>query len=245
MTKRQQAPDLVWPTLVLPPSPQRPLVYLDLNHWISLAQARSGHPSGRAFQEALEFTRQARQSETAAFVLSASLYMEMAKIADPAQRFAVCDLMEELTDFASLAWRVVIMELEMDAALRYRGFPGPSLPAVGVTGYGFKQAFGLTGGPRIMGPNGDETEPFRERFGPAKFDRLLEEQLLDLERSVLRGPADDEVAELRSLGWKPEVQIATAGVRADQETEQSADFKKAESGGGATSCNGPSWRGSS
>lgn len=40
-------------TLRLPKRPPK-LVYLDLNHWVSLAKAQSGHPGGAPFREALD-----------------------------------------------------------------------------------------------------------------------------------------------------------------------------------------------
>ncbi len=66
-------PPLVWPSLLRRPSPQKPAIYLDLSHWIYLAQAKSGHPSGKGFLEALDAARQAKASGQAMFVLSGSL----------------------------------------------------------------------------------------------------------------------------------------------------------------------------
>jgi hypothetical protein len=45
-------------------------------------------------------------------VLSATHYMELNKIKDPAQRRAIADVMEDLTDFASLLDRCCNLELE-------------------------------------------------------------------------------------------------------------------------------------
>ena len=111
------APPFVWPHLTDWQTQTVPLVYLDLNHWIYLAQARAGLSSGVAFLPALEACRNASHSGAARFVLSGSHYMEMTKIRDPAQRRAIADVMEELTDFAVLVSRVVIMELELEATL--------------------------------------------------------------------------------------------------------------------------------
>ncbi len=217
---QEAEPELIWPSLLRAPSPLKPLIYLDLNHWIYLAQAKRGHVSGKRVVATLDAARQAKRSGEAVFVLSGSLYVEMAKILDPAQRAAVGDVMEELTEFSTLMSRVVVMELELDAALHHRGFPGPPFATVELLGRGVKHAFGLEAGFQIMGPSGDETEQVRQRFGSVEFDRRLAELWRNFERSSLRGPTDDEVPDLRKEGWKPEVAIATAERRAQQEREQ-------------------------
>jgi hypothetical protein len=55
--------------------PDVPLVYLDLNHWIGLAKAESGHPDGRRFQPALDTLRVHRSKWR--FVISMPLIMEL------------------------------------------------------------------------------------------------------------------------------------------------------------------------
>src|SRR5450759_763542 len=92
---RDEPPALVWPRLLELPPDNVNVVYLDLNHWISLAQASVGHPKGSSFVRTLEACRAARSAGNAVFVLSAVHYMEMNKIKDPAQRRAVAAVMEE------------------------------------------------------------------------------------------------------------------------------------------------------
>jgi hypothetical protein len=70
----------VWPPALLRPSPPPELVYLDMNHWIHLAQAATGHPNGAAHLEALETCKAARAFTTALFPLAAAHCFEMAKI---------------------------------------------------------------------------------------------------------------------------------------------------------------------
>ena len=79
-------PPFLWPRLLEPPPPDVLLVYLDMNHWIALAKASVGHREGRVLAEVLEACRAARAAGVAWFVLSASIYAEMLKIKDPAQR---------------------------------------------------------------------------------------------------------------------------------------------------------------
>lgn len=148
--------------------------------------------------------------------------MEMLKIRDPAQRRAIADVMEELTDYAVLVSRVVVMELELEATLNRFVTAVPPLPAVALIGRGVRHAFGIKSGLRIMGPAGDETERVRQQMGAGKFDAFVETANLMLERSVLRGPTDDQVAELQQYGWNPAGAAAVAIKRAEEEQAQSA-----------------------
>lgn len=70
-----------------------------------------------------------------------------------------------------------------------------------------------------MGPHGDATEEVRARVGAKAFDELVGQAELQLERSVLRGPADNEVEKLQTLGYKPETTIQRGEKRAEQERE--------------------------
>jgi hypothetical protein len=136
-------PPLVWPRLTDWPGHTVPIVYLDLNHWIYLAQASAGLSSGSRFLSSLEACRSACRSGAARFVLSGSHYMEMLKIRDPAQRRAIADVMEELTDFAVLVSCVVITELELEATLNRFVVAMPPLPSVALVGRGLRHAFGI------------------------------------------------------------------------------------------------------
>jgi hypothetical protein len=215
------APQFVWPRLADWPTHTVPLVYLDLNHWIYLAQARVGLSSGAQFVSALEACRSARRSGAARFVLSGSHYMEMIKIRDPAQRRAIADVMEELTDFAVLVSRVVIMELELEATLNRFVVAVPPLPAIALVGRGVRHGLGIRSGLRIMGPAGDQTERVRQRMGAHEFDTFVTNANLLLERSVLRGPTDEEVPMLQQYGWNPAGVAAGAIKRAEEEQAQS------------------------
>jgi hypothetical protein len=196
------------------------IVYLDLNHWISLSQACVGHSQGNPFKDTLEACRKARLKGTAIFVLSGTHYFELLNIKDPAQRQALADIMEELTDFASLVCRAVVMELELAAMLDpFAGEPS-ALPRVPLVGRGVGHTMGLRCGLKIMGPSGDETERIRARRGAKAFDDYVAQASLPFERSVLRGPSDTEVERLRAAGWNPEGVIQVAERRAAEERAQ-------------------------
>jgi hypothetical protein len=61
-------------------------VYLDLNHWISLAKARVGRPDGARFIPCLDLLVAAAGSGKVIVPLGLTHYMEVANIADVRQR---------------------------------------------------------------------------------------------------------------------------------------------------------------
>jgi hypothetical protein len=145
----------------------------------------------------------------------------MHKIKDPAQRRDLADVMEELTDFAALVSRVVVMELELTAMLdRLATEPSP-LPKIPLIGRGVRHTAGRQSGFKIMGPSGDETDRARECMGAKAFDDFVAKANLLFERSALRGPADNnEIEDLRLLGWNPEAVTQIAERRTAQERDQ-------------------------
>jgi hypothetical protein len=213
-------PSLVWPRLLELPPDNVLIVYLDLNHWIGLAQASVGHAKGSSVAEALVACRNARSAGTALFVLSGTIYAEMQKIKDPAQRRDLAEVMEELTDFATLIGRVVVMDCEISAMLDpFAKYANP-LPNVPLVGRGVRHAFGLNSGIAIMDASGDATTQVRESIGSQKFDHFMAEMVLKMERSILRGPSNGtEVKDLRALGWNPEGPAKVAENRAVQERD--------------------------
>ncbi len=154
------------------------------------------------------------------FVLSGTHYMEMLKIKNPAQRRALADLMEELTDFATLVSRTVVMDFELAAMLdRFASTPSP-LPTAALIGQGVQHTIGIRRGLRIVGPSGDETGRLRERVGAGAFDDFEAREIRLLERFALRGPTDNEVEDLRVRGWRPEAVTQVAERRAAEERAQ-------------------------
>src|SRR3954451_2248693 len=141
---RDKPPPLMWPRgLMLPPDTVK-VVYLDLNHWISLSQAAAGHPEGGPFTKVMDACCAERSAGTAMFVLSSTHYMELLKIKDPAQREKLADVMEKLSSFVSLVSRTVIMRLELTTGIEnlLARTPGPQ-PAVSLLGHGVRHALGV------------------------------------------------------------------------------------------------------
>jgi hypothetical protein len=214
------APSLIWPSLLVLPPADKLIVYLDLNHWISLSKALAGHPQGALHVDVLEACRAARSVGKALFVLSGTVYVEVQKIKDPKQRKRLADVIEELTDFNTLIGRHVVMGAELSAVLDSIAEQPPPHEKLPLIGRGVRHAFGVHSGFSIMGPSGNETESFRQQYGAEAFDVYMKEAMLQMERSILRGPVDsDDEGDLRALGYKPEGQAAVAEARVEQERE--------------------------
>ena len=205
----------MWPPALLRPSPPPELVYLDMNHWINLAQAATGHPNGAAHLEALEICKAARASNTALFPLAAAHYFEMAKIKDPRQRRDVAAVMEELSSFATLLDRTTVMGVELRAALdAVTGGPGLTI-TVALLGRGIGPAFGMRGGLRVRDANGEDVTD--EFVAVGDNASALASANLSLERAMLAGPEDKDLAALAERGYDPLAAFKVAQRRADQE----------------------------
>jgi hypothetical protein len=216
----------VWPSSLTRPADDVRTVYLDLNHWISLAKASTNHPDGRRHQAAMERLRDAKASGRFVFPLSSTHYMEMAGISDPRQRADITRVMEELSGFATLVSRTVVIRLEVEAALDAMGYErAHQYECVPLVGRGVGPAFGLRGGLRVRSEDGtDVTDQARNDYpgGAEAFDAKLAEAERRLERAVLQGPADDEVPDLQAIGWDPTTARAFAERRASEERAQAA-----------------------
>lgn len=223
--KNAHEPPLVWPPTLKQPLTGRPIVYLDLNHWISLAKAAVGHAQGDAFKDCLATCQSAVDSGRATFVLAAAHYGEILKVGIPRQRRDLADVIERLTKFRTLVSRVTVMKLELAAALDFVLHLTPRDPEINLIGDGVCDAFGQSnGGFRIRdrATGEDVTPQFRVKYGPEKFDAYMANALLEFERSNLRGPQDEaELQKLQTLGYAPEEALQVAKNRADEEREQS------------------------
>ncbi|MEU3918967.1 hypothetical protein [Streptomyces sp. NPDC029004] len=221
---QQRAAEYAWPSLLVRPQTGLRLVYLDLNHWISLAKASTGHRDGDQHQDALTAVRDAAASGAVVFPLSATHYMEMAGIQDPRQRADIASVMEELSGFTTLIDRVIIMRYELETALdAVSASVPPRYEPMPLLNHGVGPAFGRRGRLRIRSTDGEDvTESHRAEWkdGSAAFDARLSEAERQLERAVLQGPSDAEVPILVLSGWDPTVARAGAEQRAEQERQQ-------------------------
>ena len=183
-------PDLVWPQRLIDRHPSPLLVYLDLNHWIGLAQAACGHPSGARYQPILDTCREARANGGALFPLADAHYIEVSKIKSPEQRQDLAAVMEELSDFWALLDRPDVMRIELDVALASLLGDGLTLmPPLPLLGRGVFWAFGRVG-LRIQDSDQDITHRFRSEQ-PDLFDqmfRLTERRILAGRRTTRLRP---------------------------------------------------------
>lgn len=219
------APELLWPArLVLP---QKRTVYLDLNHWIALSQAATGHREGRRYFDTLDACKAAAQAGVV-FPISSVSYIEVSKIKDPRQRAHLTEVMGELSGFRTVASHPLIVTMELDAAISARlGVPSRARQDLAYLGTGVGYAFGQVLTPTFSDLPGDEhTRQVAAVYGP----NLLRKLMFDFERFALQGPEDDEAADLRRTGWDPDAAWKIAIERAGEERAQAARLEAVRSG---------------
>ena len=209
-----------WPASLVRSKGAKPVIYLDMNHWIFLAQAATGHANGGRYQKALGALREAAGSVV--IPLASVHYMEMEGNRNARQRADLTELMEELSDFTCIMPRSAVLQVEIDAALAQIFGTQLRFATASLLGCGVLQAFGRRGGLRIHSEKeGDVTARARQEWpgGPAAFDAWSRDGDLQLTRAVLRGPGDGEVPDMRARGWDPTVARRIAEDRAQSERE--------------------------
>lgn len=188
------AEELVWANVV---RPKVPMCYLDLNHIINMAKSLSDPTKAPAGSRDLyDSAKRAADEHRVVFPISATHFREVAKIADHRRRVALTDVFEQLSGFKYLLGRTQIARLELDAGIRAllgepTGDPVPLIrPTVG-------QAFGIAGTLKVGDVSGaDRSAAVRALLGDDKYDELMAQMNLELERHLLRGPDDAERAVL-------------------------------------------------
>jgi hypothetical protein len=206
--------------LVLPPQIERNFegrraVYLDLKDWICLARAARQQSTPSGYAELLTAARRATQGGIALFPLSATHYMEMSAIADPAQRRSVAAVMDELSEFRVLLGRPSIMRMELEAALDHVQGHASTADTLPLLGRSVGWAYGQHGGLRVSVGGRDVTAAFEEQ-------PWYRQVLRAFERRVLEGPSDaeDALLRIRNSNYQPEFVQQFAEQRAQREREQ-------------------------
>ena len=197
-----------WPaTLRVPHGPR--LVYLDLNHWIDLAKAMSGHRDGRRHREILDQLLHASELGHAVFPLCFSFYVEMLKISDHRRRSDLRKVIERLTRFAVVTNQHVIVIHEIEALLDNLVGPNPNpISPIGYLDWGVFGALGKRGDIKVVTRDGEDvTSTARQRFsgGPDEFDRIVNEHMVILNREILDGPSPQNEADFRAEGYRPDL----------------------------------------
>ena len=197
-----------WPATLRVPC-GRQIVYLDLNHWISLARALSRHPEGHRHRDILDQLIQAVEQNRAVFPLSLPIYVEILKIREHRRRSDLRKVIERLGRFAVVTNRHVIAIHEIEALLDdlVGSNPDPIKP-VNYLDWGVQRALGMRGGFKVVMREGEDvTGAVRQRFsaGSDEFDRILSEAMVKLNRAVIDGPSPKEEAEFRAGGYRPDL----------------------------------------
>lgn len=224
-----------WPTTLVVPDRPPKLVYLDLNHWIALAKAMAGHPSGDPHRDALDDLTRAVSDGRAVFPISDIIYIEVSKIGQHRQRQALREVIERVSQYFVVTARSIVSVHEIEAVLDR--LVGPSSRPVNRMMYldwGVARAFGKVGGFRVRNADGEDlTAETRAGWkdGPEAFDAIFRAAELELQRRSLEGPTPEEEPHMRELGWDPRAAMTVADRRAAQELEQVARFD-----------HDPSWR---
>lgn len=220
----------VWPrSLSLPARPPK-LVYLDLNHWIELSKAFSGHAGGASYRDALETCLWAAQQGRAVFPISDTIYFEISKIGPYRQRRDLANVIERISAYQVVTARSVISIHEIEAVLDRVLGPRPEpINEMDYLDWGVARAFGKVGGFRVRHVDGrDVTEEVRATHpdGAEEFDGRLAQAEWELNRKMIEGPAPEEEPAMRDLGWNPRSTFEVMENRARQEIEQVARFEE-------------------
>jgi hypothetical protein len=126
-------------------------IYLDLNHWYSLAEAKTGRSSRASAVAVLEQLRRRVADGHVVAPLSATHYMEVAENGRDKHRFEVAGVMAELSEFRTLASARTILEEELDTELNARFGRPTSIRHSPKIGWGAGFAFGRPARFRLFG----------------------------------------------------------------------------------------------
>ena len=220
--------DILWPpTLNLPARPPK-LIYLDLNHWIALSKAHSGHQDGDKHRTTLDACVNAVVEGKAVFPLSEYIYTEISKIKNYRQRNDLREVIEEVGRYMVVTSLATVVTHEIEAVLDQMVGPNPApLNAMNYLDWGVNRAFGRVGDIRIESSSGEDvTDEVRinNLHGPEGFDEILKAVQLELNRKVIDGPTSQEEPGLREDGWSPETIVQMYEQKASEELAQVRRF---------------------
>ena len=216
----------VWPrTLRMSARPPK-LVYLDLNHWINLARAFSGHRDGEKYKDILDFCLKSVEEKSAVFPLSLGTYIEIQKMENYRKRCDLRQVIERVSQYMVVIPRHLIATHEVEAVLDQIVGPNPRpINNINYLDHGACRAAGLVGGLRVMSGDGEDiTTKFRQSYddGPEVFDKKVSGLMLEFEREMIEGPSPEEEPELRKQGHNPEAILA----HFEQESKGEAEWAR-------------------
>ena len=189
----------------LPEQARGKVVYLDMNHWISLAQAEVGHPKGVEFQIVLEACLAAADAGTAVFPLSQHIYNETRKAPERGSR-DLAGIMERLSSFHFVMHRTEVAKHETEALLDEILWPGesPIPPADYVSPHGPLAAGGFVERSldrvKILVGQGEEARDITNEFR-MKLREMAEKNWRGMNRDILTGSPPAEGGSLETYEW--------------------------------------------
>ena len=208
--------------------PDALLVYLDLNHWISLSKWISGHKDGPRYKTVFDACTTAVNEGHAEFLISLPLIMEIDAIRNRQQRLWLRKVLERVSRFRAVLPRDVIAALEFEQVLasqlvnmRLRTAP------LDYVGNGVGWASGLRFDPSVIDERGrDVTVETFSRMPPGLRMFVAPKYISDwMTKMIIEGPANlSEEKELRTNGWSPEGLRDLFDERVRLETQLVSDF---------------------
>ncbi len=218
----------LWPTSLLLPTRPPKLIYLDLNQWIQLSKAQSGHRDGKRHRCVLDACLKATEDGRVVFPLSELIYAEIAKNTNHRQRHDLREVIERVSRYIVVTSLIVVRTHEIEAVLDLTVGPRPvPISTTNYLDWGVSRAFGKEWDIRIKSSSGEDiTEHIRRTYheGPEAFDRILIDAQLDFNRRVIEGPNPQEEPNLRAWGWNPEAILQAYEQMASEEQEQARRF---------------------
>ena len=227
-SQNRKFPDNLWPTTIrLPERPPR-LVYLDLNHWVALSKAYSGHIDGKQHRTSLDTCHKAVNDTQAVFPISEYIYAEIAKITNHRQRRNLREVIEQVGRYMVVTSLADILTHEVETILDHMVGPNPHpLSKIDYLDWGVARAFGMAGGFRIKSARGEDvTDEIRRihPIGAEAFDKILLHAEIELNRKVIEGPSPQEEPQLRKLGWNQAAVVQLYEQNASDERAQVQRF---------------------
>ncbi len=167
-----------WPRTLRTEHPFGKMVYLDLNHWIELAKALSGHDKGRKNLDTLTTLEKTVADQAVAFPLSFTTLLEISKIRNRRQRRHLREVIELLSRYYVVTSLWIVECHEVEAMLD--DTVGVNPKPIGYNDYldwGVLRAVGTNGRLRIRDESGEDvTREFRQSLPPERA-KLLDERI--------------------------------------------------------------------
>lgn len=177
---------------------RRVKVFLDMKDWVALAKARLGRAEYPHDQVAYDMLRDATGRGDVIVPLTSTTFWEIDRISSLRQRTDLADVIAEISGFVTITGRSVLVGHQVRMALADR-FSAPAPAPVDVFGLG--QPFATGDRRRLAVVGRDGAAPALQ----ADAVRLIESVGRVIgEYMMLRGPAPEELPELRALGYRPE-----------------------------------------